>query len=198
MLPEMKPNKSINIRSDDRVLVVGKTGSGKTYASRLLLTKYPRVLYLDSLHRLEMEVSSKEQANEFMQADRFQVCVDDNDVFTDLVDAHFTDGDFVIYIDEVYGICPPQKAIPEIINRIWTRGRGNGIGAWAATQRPTWLPIFLLSEAEHYLIFRLQVEDDRKKLAKIVGPSAMKMPKDKHGFTYYCPSEDTQIYLKEI
>ena len=191
-------NKSINIRSDERVLVVGKTGSGKTYASRLLLAKYPRVLYLDSLHRLDMEVSSKQQAEELMNGESFQICVDDNDTFTELVDAQFSNGDFVIYIDEVYGICPPQKAIPEIINRIWTRGRGNGIGAWAATQRPTWLPIFLLSEAEHYLVFRLQVEDDRKKIAKIVGESAMKMPKNEHGFTYYCPSKDVEIYLKEI
>lgn len=191
-------NRVINIRGDDRTLIVGKTGSGKTYASKLLLSKYPRVLYLDGLHRLDLEVSTLEQAQEQMSEDVFQVCVDDNDIFTELVDSHFDTGGFVIYIDEVYSICPPQKATPEIINRIWTRGRGNNIGAWAATQRPSWLPLFLLSESEHYLIFKLQLEEDRKRMSKIVGPKALQTIKDEHGFNYFCPRSNQELYFRSI
>lgn len=189
----------ISIRGDERVLTCGKTGSGKTFAMRHMLTAYPRVIYLDSLARLDMEPSSGEEALETMNNnDEYQICIDDNETFETVVMNKFEEGGFIVYIDETYAICEPKKSVPPVINLLWTRGRGNGIGAWAATQRPAWLPLFLLSEAEHYFVFRLQLDEDRKRLSSLVGKSVLDLPTDKHGFNYYRPGDDIHIYKRSI
>src|SRR5437868_3266777 len=78
-------------------------------------------------------------------------------------------GDVLVYIDEIYGVVPPGKRPPDELVALYTRGREKGIGVWGATQRPVWVPLFCLSEADWIMTFRLNLPDDRRRIAQICG-----------------------------
>jgi hypothetical protein len=50
-----------------------------------------------------------------------------------------------------------------------SRGRERGISTVIATQRPKRIPILLLSESEHYYIFRLNMAEDCARVYEITG-----------------------------
>lgn len=52
-----------------------------------------------------------------------------------------------------------------------TRGRELGISVLCATQRPVSIPLITMSEATRLYVFRLNLEEDRKRVAKITGIS---------------------------
>jgi hypothetical protein len=107
-------------------------------------------------------------------------------------------GNCTMYVDEVYGVVETGKPSP-YLTAIWTRGRELGIGAYAASQRPVWVPIVMLSEAEHFFMFRLTVGDDRRRMAEFMGPTVMEVIKtDIHGLFYMKADWDTPTYFKSL
>lgn len=74
----------------------------------------------------------------------------------------------LVYIDEVYG-CTAASFIPFYFKAILTRGRERGITCMMATQRPSLIPQFILSESENYFVFKLQMPQDKKKIEEIKG-----------------------------
>lgn len=112
-------------------------------------------------------------------------------------------GDLTVYIDEMYAVAPRGR-FGNHLNALYTRGRELGIGVWASTQRPSWVPLTMLSEAEWVFTFRLQLANDRMRVAGIVGPDVLEPIPDKFGFwlyntewddPYYCPR---LIYTREL
>jgi len=59
------------------------------------------------------------------------------------------------------------------------------------TQRPTGIDLRLLSEAEHYVCFRLRKENDRKRMAEVMGDKVVTHPARGHAF-WYMRDEDEQ------
>ena len=58
-----------------------------------------------------------------------------------------------------------------------------GLGVWAATQRPSWVPQEMFSESEWSWTFTLRIADDRKKVARSLGFDQIMQPiRDLHGF----------------
>jgi hypothetical protein len=110
----------------------------------------------------------------------------------------FAAGNLTIYVDEAYTLSEPGARPGAMLRAIWTRGREFNIGAWAATQRPTWLPLFILSEADYYFVFRLTLSDDRRRMAEFMGEEVMRPIKDRHGFYYMGAVDDEPQYLSEL
>lgn len=52
-----------------------------------------------------------------------------------------------------------------------TRGRELGVSVLCTTQRPVSIPLITMSEASRLYIFRLNLEEDRRRIAKITGIS---------------------------
>lgn len=73
-----------------------------------------------------------------------------------------------LYVDETYAVVFRGGVLPYHQACI-TRGRERGVEVWSATQRPSWIPLMVLSEAEHWYVFRLNVREDRKRLEGILG-----------------------------
>lgn len=107
-------------------------------------------------------------------------------------------GHVTVYIDEAYGIVPPGAKIPPMLNALYTRGRELGIGVWAATQRPSWIPLVMLSEAEWLFAFRLQLDADRKRMAELMGPEVMRPVRNPHGFWLYNVNWDVPRYYAQM
>lgn len=75
-----------------------------------------------------------------------------------------------LYVDEVYAVVEPfAGTTPPYFHACITRGRERRIEVWSSFQRPTLIPLSLLSESEHFFVFRLQWRDDRKRVESSTG-----------------------------
>lgn len=88
----------------------------------------------------------------------------------------------VIVLDELYMLHKNGRAGPGLSGAL-TRGRSKGHSIYAATQRPSWISRFCISEMSHYFIFRLMEIDDRKRFSHI-GYDKQKMLERYYFFTY--------------
>lgn len=204
----MAKRRLIKFRSDERIFTCGKTGSGKTYAMHKICRKLKRLVVLDPKARIDAKEWNLDpwdreskmllQNNEPVRAlVRAPIGPGAEETWEQAYKAVLNAGNCTIYVDEVYGVVQHGNAGPWL-TAIWTRGRELGIGAYAASQRPVWVPIVMMSEAEHFMVFRLTVGDDRRRVSEFLGPKVMEVIRDVHGFWYARDVWDAPIYLPEL
>jgi hypothetical protein len=70
-------------------------------------------------------------------------------------------GNRILFADETYGLTNRLDLDSELIS-VWSQGSGMGCGLWAASQRPSYIPLWAYSEAEH--IFLSATHDKRARM----------------------------------
>lgn len=189
--PKRNPNglQPVKIEGSDRVFLCGMTGSGKTFWAMHMLAALPRLIVVDSKHSDEIAKwdwrdGDKNSVRLLERGRAVRVRVHDDGEALDWMGRAYHAGGTVVYIDEVVLLVPQGTRSPIELQQIWRAGRERGVGGWVATQRPSWLPRELLSEAEWSVMFRLKLEDDRKTMAKDggLGDVALQPITDEHGF----------------
>lgn len=191
------------ISFDHRVLLCGKTRSGKTYLASRLTSKLSRLLVFDNLDRVNMPYASRSEIEAFIAGADVRIKLRDIELFDYTVKRAFEHGYFTVYVDELYALVPNAAKIPESVTLLWTRGGGNHIGAWACVQRPARIPLFVITELEHLFVFKLKNSDDRKRAWDFVGvkPPLPNVPNvDPHGFYYYSDfsTQNEVLYVSEF
>lgn len=177
-IPDLFP-----IAADERVTIVGSSGSGKSYGAASLLRYQKRVLIFDtkgskSLERDGYHIIENEDDLQYMG---WKMYKDDTFIFRpnpflsreeihDLADRVcrfvYTNGNMILYVDEGMHVTTPTRA-PDMLHALATRGRERGAGLWLASQRPKQIPMILLSEANHFFVFSLRLEADRKRIDEV-------------------------------
>lgn len=89
-------------------------------------------------------------------------------------------------VDEAYQLHKNGQALPGLV-ALLTRGRSRKIGVVLCTQRPKWISLFCLTESSKFLVFYLQLADDRARIAEVI-PYNRKLNPEKYHFYFY----DTQ------
>lgn len=213
----------IDIEPNARVFITGKTGSGKTYLSQTVLSPQnaPRLVVFDNKDNLKNDmdlVSFRKRDNWRLflrnQPVRLQITHDvskddDLEFYHEWFRKCFYVGNCIIYIDELLSVVKNSVDLPKWLKAIYTRGRqprydkrgqitGGNIGVVACTQRPAHIPVFCMTESEHFFIFQLQNPDDRKKIADYTSPEVSTPIPDEHGFYYYKTRSNTPVYVREL
>lgn len=89
--------------------------------------------------------------------------------------------------DEVHNVATDTRMQPGF-ERVWSEGREKSVPAIAATQRPRRVALKLLSEADHLIIFRLRLREDRQRMVEVTGHEELADPKllqGAHTFAHY-------------
>jgi hypothetical protein len=77
-------------------------------------------------------------------------------------------GKRIIFGDEVYGLSEELRLRRELVT-LWSRGRSMGTGLWVASQKPTHIPLWAYSMAEHLFLFFDPDKRARERFAEIGG-----------------------------
>src|SRR4029077_6257073 len=86
----------------------------------------------------------------------------------------YSQGNCILFVDEVYGMVAELDNLTESLIAIWSRGGGMGTGLWAATQRPggsqgKGVPGFMYSTSTHLFLAKDPDEASRRRYGEIGG-----------------------------
>lgn len=103
----------------------------------------------------------------------------------------------LIYVDE-FTLLGKGENIPEYVEKFYKQGRERLQALWAATQNPVYLSHDVLSQADHYFVFDLLNKSDRERMAAMAGDQLRKRPNEIHGFWYFGTSERNPEYFPNV
>jgi ABC-type dipeptide/oligopeptide/nickel transport system ATPase component len=170
---------NIDIKSSDRVMICGRTGSGKSVlVNRLVLPKMTNYVVYDYKHEIEIAGAEtffslngfKKKPN--CRAVIYRPAAATDEEFDGLCKQVFYRGNNTLVLDEIANHCDAGRIQPhhDLIMRL---GRSKGVGIINCTQRPRGIHNNVMSQCEHFFIFDLLQDTDRKKLADFCGPMVM-------------------------
>lgn len=193
---------TITIHSNDRVAVVGKTGTGKTHLVRKLIwDRFNSVVFYDwkwqhyremnapvvhTIEDVEEALTGEPEVPRLVYAPKRKGL----DVWNYLCYLCWEHTNIHLIADELKGVYQQNgwvAGITDYHENIMTRGRQKGVGMTNVSQRPKGIPLETMSEAEHFFSFRLNMKDDRKRIGEIIGSENQHIPRELsgHEFLYY-------------
>jgi hypothetical protein len=187
-------------KDDQRLVIIGRTGTGKTYAGawQLAMRRFDRIPWiifdykgdklLNDLGATEIQVgyipkkpglyivhplpSQKEEVEQMM----WKIWSNER---------------IGLFIDEGYMI-----GDSEAFRALLTQGRSKKIPMIILSQRPSWLSRFVFSEANFYQVFHLNDKEDRKTMSRYLGDGVnieTRLPE--YQSVYYSVDNDTVTVL---
>ena len=162
--------------NSQRLLEIGRTGSGKTTASLYILAmknweKTPWVIFdtkgdpdIAKLGRMDgtkiIKLNDKIGANGLYIVRPLPNESDESDEFLWNI---WQRGNVGVYFDEGY-----MLDRSEALNAILTQGRTKRIPVILCSQRPAWLTRFAFSESDFFQVFNLTDMEDRKRVQQFI------------------------------
>lgn len=176
--------QEIKMGRNDRASLIGATGTGKTTLARYLIED------TDKRHSVVYDNKPSEAIGQWgpphkliENYEELEIAEEERLIYRpplpETLDAERQDRFFQwiyerqycrLYIDEagsLRGGTTPSYHLQACL----CRGREKGISTITGTQRPARIPLVLLSEAEHFYIFRLNLLADRQRIGELTGIS---------------------------
>ena len=194
----------INLPNDThRIAVIGRTGSGKTYAGMWHLTMrrfdlMPWVIYdmkrdqliadIPYTREIGLDETPRKPGIYIVRPDP-----DDNEGLDKSLMNIRRATNIGIYVDE--GFMIGQRSKP--FNAILTQGRSLHIPVIILSQRPVWLTRFVWSESEYFQVFELSYEEDQK-VVKRFAPVDFTKPLPPYYSQYYDVVKKQHVTLKPV
>jgi hypothetical protein len=178
-VPDSAQFKWPHIAPNDRVIILGRSGTGKTVLAQKLLLLVRNAIIVDTKMNdpgwdaVGEEVLArkiyKTGAGRWWWKPSDEFLADEDNAEQFFAWCYRRNGRRVVYLDELLDVAPRANSFPVSLKLLATRGRSAGVGLWSTTQRPVDVPKFALTEANHYFVFYLSDDDDQKTAQKMAG-----------------------------
>lgn len=181
-------------KSDERVVFIGPTGSGKTWLAQRILSKYQQVVVIDgkhdhrtwgkwernkavlkadSLKSLERSMNEmKEQGGAVLyRPPTAHLRAANVEALDQVFELAFNRGRTIVYIDDLVLLARNSAAFAKLpsYQDCVTCGRSKGVAIWSSIQRPARVPLIAMTESEHQFAFYLRNGDDRDVVKAVMG-----------------------------
>lgn len=161
------------------LVFAGTTGSGKTYLAERMLVNYDSYFAIDTQDSLNLEavkVTNPEflrlkllafKKIRYVPKPEYLNKTSWDYVFRELLNfsSKKKQRPKVVYIDEIYHV-GYGAGFPSWLPKAITTARQRKLSFWISTQRPSQIPMPILSECSKFFIFYLGYEEDIKKMSK--------------------------------
>ena len=178
--------------------IVGRSGSGKSVMLRALLTPFRRWALLDPKRRNDLlgaavvegaHQGALEWPRRVDRAILRPALLEDEHAWCDsLCRLAYHAGSCALAVDELPEDVTAERPV-QWLTMCLRRGRDPGpqgpVTTIVATQRPQRIPVTILSEASHVLVFDLNMPADRSLIRSVIG--RYERPRVEHGFWYWAP-----------
>ena len=161
----------------EHIVFCGTTGSGKTFLAKEMLKRYEKIFLFDTHNGLGdvegIKITSPLNIEKKLRSfDKIRYVPDlkyrsknwFNYVIKTLMTSKYGRGR-VIYIDEIFHLGFGQS-FPDWLSKGISTARQKKISIWTCSQRPTNVPMSILTESRRVYIFYLSYMEDLKKLSK--------------------------------
>lgn len=167
---------ALNLRNDQRVGAIGRTGCGKTFGMHRVLHAFRLVLVVDSKHRVDWKgyyLTYDPMAAMAAIAKKRRVIYRPNGeipswFWTRAMDVLHEGGGGVVYVDEMPEVCS-ANFMPSGLKTLFRLGRELGVGVYWSGQEATGVHNTALRQSDVLLLFLNQGASDREKLIKTCG-----------------------------
>lgn len=179
--------QAIKLGRNDRGVLIGKTGCGKTTLAKYLVEDYLKPYSVtwnpkgsDNVFKWNQKhVSTLSELYDAGENEKYPRIVytphpllaedekNQEELFYWIYDRKYTR----IYIDEATAVSYSANKVPRFLLAILNRGRERGISSLTATQRPSGVPMNILSESENYYVFKTLLPQDKQRVELITGIS---------------------------
>jgi energy-coupling factor transporter ATP-binding protein EcfA2 len=175
---------NIELRKGERGVLIGQTGTGKSYlARRYLLPRTGRLLIIDPKAEWEFagceifervgEIEARNPERVIYQPTRRELR--DRDAHDRIYDWAYRRGELFLYTDEIGSMLDGFEA-PPAFHDVYARGRSRGITALTATQDPARVPLAIFRQARKFYAFRVVFPDDVKRMQQLIPGYTSKPP----------------------
>lgn len=171
------------IDCDERGVLIGPTGCGKTEVAKMMLEGFkgdlcivdPKRLFLKpgDMQRLNLqsEVSTLRAAT-FWGRKRFVIKPDrtnfrNMDFYNEIYNWAYERGNVCIYTDDLVGVLPQGKQCV-CLQDCYQLGREHNVAMLCSVQRPAFYPGYIFSDANHFYCFETIYPADVKRIKEYI------------------------------
>lgn len=185
-------------KQGEHVVIVGDTGSGKTYLTSKILPLRQHIMVLrtkpddikfDGFRKVDLVKKvggffddAGKKVNRFLVDPKYE---EQQIELSRAFEKAWKEGGWTVAIDETYYATQILK-LERQINKLLTQGRSKHITVICGMQRPVFISRFAMSQATHAFIFRCEGRD-LKSLADALSPAIIKPVEGlrEHDFIYF-------------
>lgn len=203
------------IKSSEHVFICGGTGSGKSvladvYTAGMQETvikidikndTYARRMNGEPLWRglVENEDFEVVESLDGVKNSTFRKIIyvppyneQEPEVYDALARYVYEEGNTRLWVDELMLFTDGPLKYPTFLKAIMVSGRSRNSTVLLCTQRPMGIPAICIANSQHFFVFRMNNDQDRKKMADVTGCSKFLEPPPKYAFWYYREGDEPE------
>lgn len=203
------------IKSSEHVFICGGTGSGKSvladvYTAGMTETvikldikndTYARRMNGEPIWRglVENEDYEVVESLDAVKRSEFRKIIyvppyneQEPEIYDQLARYVYEEGNTRLWVDELMLYTDGPLKYPTFLKAILVSGRSRNSTVLLCTQRPMGIPAICIANSQHFFVFRMNNDQDRKKMADVTGCNKFLEPPPKFAFWYYREGDETE------